>query len=122
MAVENVAMKVDQSSDIRPKSNNVRRAVGYFVKKILALFVMVFVSVLLIIVISNYGGYIDKMVAGEIDYRLGVMMRGAFPDLPQEEREARIEQIREQMYTDAGRRRHSSAIKRQQRASLCARQ
>ena len=102
MAVRDNAYKDGQRKTFLPQSNFLRQAAGYFGKKVFALFIIVFVSVLLIILISNFGGYIDKMVMGEIDYQVGAMTRDSFTDSPQEEREAKIEEVREQRYENAG--------------------
>lgn len=85
---------------IRPR--NSIRMLTYFGGKVLSLMVMVSVSVFLIILIGNFGGYIDKMVMGEIDFRVGTMFRGMYTDLPAEERLAIIDDARQQMYENAG--------------------
>lgn len=79
-----------------------RRMLSYFGSKVLGLIAMVSVSVFLIILIGNFGGYIDKMVMGEIDFQVGAMFRGMYTDLPTEERMAIIENTRQQMYENAG--------------------
>lgn len=78
------------------------RMVRYFAGKALSLFIVCVLSVFLIIIIANYGGYIDQMVKGEIDQAVGLMFHGQLNDLPFEQRIEVIEQTRQQMYEAAG--------------------
>ncbi len=58
-----------------PKSRTALSLIKYLSTKILTLILMVSVSVLLIILIANFGGYIDKMVKSEIDFAVGQSLR-----------------------------------------------
>ncbi len=78
------------------------RMVRYFAGKALSLFIVCVLSVFLIIIIANYGGYIDQMVKGEIDQAVGLAFRYQLNDLPLEQRNEIIEQTRQQMYEAAG--------------------
>lgn len=90
--------KIERRQRIRTNLGVLR----YLAIKLVTLFMMVVVSVLLIILIGNFGGYIDKMVMGEIDLQVGLASRGLYTDLPAEQRMELIEDYRQQMYDAAG--------------------
>ncbi|MFN2143822.1 MAG: ABC transporter permease subunit, partial [Anaerolineales bacterium] len=58
-----------------PRSQTALSLIKYLSTKLVTLFLMVTSSVLLIILIANFGGYIDKMVKAEIDFAVGQSLR-----------------------------------------------
>ncbi len=70
---------MDPSKD-KPKSNTFARVAKYISFRAIVLFVIVAVGIFLAIVVINYGGYIDKIHAADIDEALNFIslgMRGA---------------------------------------------
>lgn len=74
----------------------------YIIRKIFSLVLMVTLSVLLIILIGNFGGYIDEMVRGEIEFSVGLMVRSQYPELSPTERVDIVNQVLESSYEAAG--------------------
>jgi len=81
----------------------VSRITKYTVYKGVLLFFTIAVGVYITILIANLGGYIDEIFRGEIASSImGMAMAGAFDDMSQEEKDARIAQIEWQMEEDMG--------------------
>jgi peptide/nickel transport system permease protein len=79
------------------------RVARYSVVRAAGLVLSVVVAVYLTILIANLGGYVDKVVAANIDIAVGMLgQTDEFRFMPTEERQEAIAQIREAMYQGAG--------------------
>jgi peptide/nickel transport system permease protein len=65
----------DAELDIGPLQN-VSRIAKYVLTRAVMLFATVAVTVYLMIIIANYGGYLDEAIKGDIDYAIGMSMKG----------------------------------------------
>lgn len=74
----------------------------YLGGKIFSLLLMVTMSVLLVILIGNFGGHIDEMVEGEISQAVGLRYRFMYLDLSPADRAELINQAVEEAYNAAG--------------------
>jgi len=80
-----------------------RRIAKYSVVKGITLFFTVAVGVYITILIANMGGYIDEIVRGQIAQTImGMAMAGTFDDIPEEERDATLEQLEWEMEESRG--------------------
>jgi len=79
------------------------RVVRYSVVRAAGLLFSVVVAVYLTILIANLGGYVDEVIAADIDLAAGMLVRtDEFRLMPMEERNEALAQIRETMYRGAG--------------------
>ena len=74
------------------------RILRYSGFKIISVILTVGLSLYLLLMILNLGGYVDEMMRGQIAETLGGMaMGGAFDGMEEEERDQYVEQLRFQM-------------------------
>ncbi len=83
--------------------NEIKRIIAYASSRFLSLFITSVIAVYLTIVIANMGGYVDEMIKGGIEERIGIMLgSGWLKDEPLEERAKLIEEARLAMYEAEG--------------------
>lgn len=79
--------------EVRP-SSTWRNVSVYVLRRTALLIVTVVTAVYLTIIIANYGGYVDTIIASRIEESVGFMMMGGWnSDLPPEERLAAAEEL-----------------------------
>lgn len=84
-------------------SGTFTRIAKYTAVKGITLFFTVVVGVYITILIANMGGYVDEIVKGQIAQSImGMAMAGAFDDIPEDEKDATIEQLEWQMQEARG--------------------
>ncbi|MGC9334145.1 MAG: ABC transporter permease subunit [Anaerolineae bacterium] len=87
----------------RRRAGGLARVARYSVARAAGLLLSVVVAVYLTILIANLGGYVDKVIAADIDLAAGLIARSdEFRNMPTEERLEAIDEIREGMYEAAG--------------------
>ncbi len=87
----------------RTTLNTLERVVRYTIVKAITLFITVVVAVYLTILIANMGGFVDKVIAANIDMGLmGAVQAGWLSGVPAEEKAETIEQARWAMEEAAG--------------------
>jgi len=93
-----------KSDDVRRSllSKSIRKTIGrlarYLSVRVLTVLLTVGLGLYLTLLIINLGGYVDEIMKGQIAESIGMMaMGGAFDDIPQEERNVYIENLRWQM-------------------------
>ena len=85
------------------RSGTWRNVLRYTVRRVAMLAITIITAVYLTILIANYGGYVDTIVASRIEEQVGGMMFGGWlSDLPPEERMERAEQTIAAMKDAAG--------------------
>jgi peptide/nickel transport system permease protein len=85
------------------RSGTWRNVLRYTARRVVMLAITVVTAVYLTILIANYGGYVDTIVASRIEEQVGFMMLGGWlSDLPPEERMETAEQTIAAMQDAAG--------------------
>ena len=104
--VENEKNKRDElnrSLSAQAMRKTIGRILSYSGIRILSVLFTVGLGLYLTLLIINLGGYVDEIMEGQIAERiLGMGMSGAFDDIPPEDREAHIDEIRWQMQESMG--------------------
>lgn len=89
---------VASNQPITPTPTAIRtiaRVAKYGILRLITLFFAVVVGLYLTILVANFGGYIDKIYEGMINETiLGMIRGGMLKELPEDQRDARIEEIR----------------------------
>ncbi len=79
------------------------RIFRYTAVRVLSVLLTIGLGIYLTLLVINLGGFVDEIMEGQISEALGMMgMSGAFNDIPVDEREAYIENLRWQMEEAAG--------------------
>lgn len=91
------------SQTVTPRTNTWRNIARFLLTRIATLIVAVVAAVYLTIIIANFGGYVDTIIASRIEEQVGFMLLGGWlSDLPSEERLATAEQTIAAMQDAAG--------------------
>jgi peptide/nickel transport system permease protein len=86
-----------------PRKSVWRPMVRYALVRMVTLVLAVIAAVYLTIVIANFGGFVDEIVASDIELQVGHMVvAGYLADLAPDERQAAVEETVAQMKDDAG--------------------
>lgn len=98
---ENTRKQRKESAKIARKT--FQRIFRYSSVRIITILLTVGLSLYLTLMVLNLGGYVDEIVSAEIDNAVGLMGYGdGFDDIPEDELEEYIEQLRWQMQEAAG--------------------
>lgn len=91
------------SPTISDKKSTWRNVLRFTLTRFTTLVVTVTIAIFLTIVIANYGGYVDTIIASRIEEQVGFSMRnGLFSDLPPDERITAAEELIAAMQDAAG--------------------
>ncbi|MCO5205845.1 MAG: ABC transporter permease subunit [Anaerolineae bacterium] len=91
------------SQTITPRTSTWRNIARFLLVRIATLALAVVAAVYLTIIIANFGGYVDTIIASRIEEQVGFMLLGGWlSDLPSEERLATAEQTIAAMQDAAG--------------------
>ena len=96
-------LPLENKSTIKPARSGWQNLLRYILGRGALSLLAVVTAVYIIILVANYGGFIDEIVKGRIELTLGGMVReGWLRDVPEEERTLVYEQTRAAMQEAAG--------------------
>ena len=86
-----------------PRLSTFKRIASYGLVRAITLFCAVVIGLYLTILVANLGGYVDRIFEGMInDTVLGMIRGGMLKEVPEDQREARIEEITWQLEEEYG--------------------